>query len=50
MLLNLLNNAIKYTKKGKVTISVSIENDKYVLVSVKDEGIGISEEDQKKLF
>jgi PAS domain S-box-containing protein len=47
---NLLSNAIKFTdNKGSVTISVSLQGD-CVRVAIKDTGIGISEEDQKKLF
>ncbi|OHA18688.1 MAG: hypothetical protein A2836_02430 [Candidatus Taylorbacteria bacterium RIFCSPHIGHO2_01_FULL_45_63] len=42
IIVNLLNNAIKYTGEGgSITISVSRENDK-VLVSVQDTGVGIS--------
>lgn len=55
ILVNLLNNAIKFTSKGGVSVSVSVEevraNDEYVLhVGVKDTGIGITEEQQQKLF
>lgn len=50
IILNLLSNAIKYTHaKKSVTASVKFKNGKLIFV-VKDEGIGISEEDQKKLF
>ncbi len=51
---NILTNAVKYTEKGSVTLSVGYEkvDDDNVLikVSVKDTGIGIKEEDMKKLF
>ncbi len=47
---NLLSNAIKFTNKGgKVEVSGS-NYDKYVEISVKDNGIGISEEDLEKIF
>jgi len=47
---NLLSNAIKYNKKGgRVVISLT-ENEHQIIISVKDTGIGISEEDQKQLF
>ncbi|SFB38629.1 Signal transduction histidine kinase [Acetitomaculum ruminis DSM 5522] len=54
VILNILNNAIKYTNKGSVTLSVSFNkvDDKYVdfIFHVKDTGIGIKEEDLSKLF
>ena len=53
ILVNLLNNAVKYTKQGRVVLSVSgrIEGRKAVLdFSVEDTGIGIKEEDISKLF
>ncbi|MBP5263021.1 MAG: response regulator, partial [Lachnospiraceae bacterium] len=58
VIMNLLTNAVKYTEEGKVVFSVrqggriQEEEQNYVLldVSVKDTGIGIKEEDRKKLF
>lgn len=53
--LNLLTNAVKYTREGSVTFSVGFEkisgvSDKIRLsVSVKDTGIGIKNEDMEKL-
>ncbi len=49
---NLLDNAIKYNVKGGlVTVRVSPDEDhKFVRVSVKDSGIGITPENQKNLF
>lgn len=47
---NFLDNAIKYTDQGEVTLSVNIIEDKKVRISVQDEGIGIPEEQQKRLF
>jgi signal transduction histidine kinase len=49
-LLNYLSNAVKFTQKsGKIFIKVeNIDND--VKISVIDNGIGISKEDQSKLF
>ncbi|MEQ8362184.1 MAG: HAMP domain-containing sensor histidine kinase [Cyclobacteriaceae bacterium] len=47
---NLLSNAIKFSESEKRVI-VSIDNSKEnILLTVKDEGPGISEEDQKKLY
>ena len=53
---NILTNAVKYTEKGTVTLCVDYEKiheepDSIMLkVAVKDTGIGIKEEDMKKLF
>lgn len=47
---NLLSNAVKFSQPNtKVTVSLEKKDDK-VLLSVKDEGPGISEEDQKRLY
>ena len=50
---NLVNNAIKYTHSGGVTIDLSIDkrNDKnYAMIRVVDTGIGIAKEDQETIF
>ena len=47
---NLLDNAIKYNVKGG-TVKISIaESNSYVILTVKDSGIGISLEHQEKVF
>ncbi|WP_250277289.1 sensor histidine kinase [[Clostridium] colinum] len=47
---NLIDNAIKFTEDNKsIFISTNIKNNK-VFVSIKDEGYGISIEDQKRIF
>lgn len=47
---NLLLNAIKYSsERGKVTVALICEPTRWVL-SVQDQGIGISQEEIKKLF
>ena len=52
--INILNNAVKFTRKGNVNLSVGCEfgeNDNVViLISVSDTGIGIKDEDKVKLF
>ena len=50
---NLLSNAFKYTNEGqiKLTVKYSINNDICnLMMVVSDTGIGISKEDQEKLF
>ena len=50
--MNILSNAIKYSPDGK-RIKVRVERSRdgeYVEVSVEDQGPGISEKDQKKVF
>jgi len=47
---NLFTNAIKYnTPNGSIKVTLS-ETDGKILFTIKDTGIGISEEDQKNLF
>ncbi len=51
IMLNLINNAIKYTHEGSVTISASYDKASQMLwFIVKDTGIGIRNEDLGKLF
>jgi signal transduction histidine kinase/DNA-binding response OmpR family regulator/HPt (histidine-containing phosphotransfer) domain-containing protein len=51
---NLVGNAIKFTQKGSVTIKAIVKNKSVekidIAFSVIDTGIGISTEDQKKIF
>jgi PAS domain S-box-containing protein len=54
ILINLLNNAVKFTEKGKITISVSgkaiDEQSHEIHFAVKDTGIGIPEDKTCRLF
>ncbi|NMB83360.1 MAG: response regulator, partial [Ignavibacteria bacterium] len=47
---NLLTNAVKFTDAGEIQLTVDIENDNGLKISVKDTGIGISEENQQMIF
>ncbi|HXH04921.1 MAG TPA: ATP-binding protein [Candidatus Nitrosotenuis sp.] len=49
VLSNIIENAIKYTSAGDVTVDVG-GDDEHVLISVKDTGIGIPHEDISHLF
>lgn len=46
---NLVVNAIKYTNSGEIVVSCR-QRDNHVEVAVRDTGIGISREDQRRLF
>lgn len=51
ILLNLINNAVKYTKEGQIDIKVSKNAEETKLIfEVKDTGIGIKEENLPVLF
>jgi len=54
VLVNLLNNAVKFTEKGSIYLNVTInnQNDESALLqcSVSDTGIGMNEQQQEKLF
>jgi signal transduction histidine kinase len=48
--MNLIDNAIKFSKQnGKITIDVKEENDE-VVVKIKDNGMGMSKEEQERIF
>ncbi len=52
-LINLVNNAIKFTEKGHVYLNVSLEdrdNQPFIRFDVEDTGIGIPPEKQKDIF
>lgn len=56
ILINLLGNAVKFTSTGEIEIKIEtiqsseLENKRTFLFSVRDTGIGISIENQKKIF
>jgi PAS domain S-box-containing protein len=50
ILVNLISNAIKFSDEGKVITITGEVTDNRAVISVTDEGIGISEKDQEHLF
>ena len=55
ILTNLISNAIKFTERGQVTLELNMlatesPDQVEIRLSVKDTGIGISQQDQKRLF
>ncbi len=50
ILINLLSNSAKFTIEGHISLKVSQESEKELLVTVSDTGLGIKEEDLDKLF
>ncbi|MBO5487663.1 MAG: response regulator, partial [Eubacterium sp.] len=54
IIVNILNNAVKYTREGSVLLKVdkevTAEKEILLKIAVKDTGIGIKEEDKTKLF
>ncbi|MHB8854603.1 MAG: response regulator [Ignavibacteriaceae bacterium] len=52
-LTNIIDNAFKFTLKGKITVSIKVENKNntnFAVVSVADTGIGISETNYEYIF
>jgi len=49
VIINLISNAVKFTRSGTISCRVQQEGDEIVL-SVSDEGIGIAKEDQPRVF
>ena len=54
VLINLMNNAIKFTERGEVLLSLNLveqqDDDVVLRFSVRDSGIGLTEQQQAKLF
>ncbi|MCM1039748.1 MAG: ATP-binding protein [Ruminococcus sp.] len=53
IVMNLLENAIKFTKEGGIVLRIKSRKEEYginLLVSIKDSGIGMSQADMEKIF
>ncbi len=50
VLINLIDNALKFTKKGYVEVSYEQTENNQVLFCVQDSGIGLTEEQKKLIF
>jgi two-component system, OmpR family, phosphate regulon sensor histidine kinase PhoR len=50
MLVNLVDNALKYTEKGEVRVSCAVEGTDRLSIEVADTGIGIPEESLPRIF
>ena len=50
VLINLIGNAIKFTNQGFVKVKINKSKNDIVIFEVEDSGIGISKEQQTKLF
>ncbi len=50
ILINLVSNSVKYTKKGTITLEATFITFKRIRFTIRDTGIGIKKEDLDKLF
>jgi len=51
ILFNLLDNAIKFTQKGRIAIKVRVDDEQeQLVVSVEDTGVGIEEKNKDRVF
>ena len=47
---NLMQNAVKFTTKGRITLGYDLQDGDHVRIWVKDTGKGIAEADQERIF
>jgi len=50
ILINLLSNAFKFTNEGEIVISAKKQDEEFIIIEVKDSGIGIPEKYQNLIF
>lgn len=50
VMINLVNNSIKFTEKGSITLRVDDPDEEHVIISVKDTGIGIPPDHLENIF
>jgi signal transduction histidine kinase/CheY-like chemotaxis protein len=50
VLINILGNAVKFTDQGSIDIHATNYDDKNLIISIKDTGIGIPDEEQQLIF
>jgi two-component system phosphate regulon sensor histidine kinase PhoR len=49
MFINIIDNAVKYTEKGNITILLG-KRDEYIFIKIKDTGIGIPKDNISRIF
>ncbi|MBC7239137.1 MAG: hypothetical protein H5T71_03435, partial [Chloroflexi bacterium] len=49
VLFNLLSNAVRFTEKGSITVTV-MQQDNEIVFAIRDTGIGIADEDKTRIF
>lgn len=50
VILNLLQNAVKFTFNGEISLSYRVRNDNFIEFCIKDSGVGIEDENQEFIF
>ncbi len=50
ILINLLGNAVKFTFEGTITLRVSTQGNRHLIIEVQDTGVGIADNETDKLF
>lgn len=50
VLFNLLSNACKYTRDGTIRLTLTDEDDRWVRIEVADTGVGMNDEQRRRLF